>query len=278
VSPSHEQFPEFDDNLRQAFQRETELLVESVMREDRSVLDLLTADYTFVNERLAKHYGMPNIYGSQYRRVPVASEARRGLLGHGSILTVTSQANRTSPVLRGKWILDNLLGTPPPPPPPDVPALKENSERTRPLTMREQMEEHRANPACASCHKLMDPFGFALENFDGVGAWRTSDARSPIDPAAQLADGTRVDGPVALRQALLRQPDAFVGTMTAKLLTYALGRGLEYYDMPSVRAIVRSAGRQNDRFSSVVLGVVNSVPFQMRVKSSVEPVATNANR
>ncbi|MEP7304876.1 MAG: DUF1592 domain-containing protein [Acidobacteriota bacterium] len=278
VSPSHEQFPEFDDNLRQAFQRETELLVESVMRDDRSVLDLLTADYTFVNERLAKHYGIPNIYGSQYRRVPVASEARRGLLGHGSILTVTSQANRTSPVLRGKWILDNLLGTPPPPPPPDVPALKENSERARPLTMREQMEEHRASPACASCHKLMDPFGFALENFDGVGAWRTSDARSPIDPAAQLADGTRVDGPVALRQALLRQPDAFVGTMTAKLLTYALGRGLEYYDMPSVRAIVRSASRQNDRFSSVVLGVVNSVPFQMRMKSSAEPVATNANR
>ena len=181
-------------------------------------------------------------------------------------------------MLRGKWILDNLLGTPPPPPPPDVPTLKENSERDRPLTMREQMEEHRASPACASCHKLMDPFGFALENFDAVGAWRTSDARSPIDPAAQLADGTKVDGPVALRQALLRQPDAFVGTMAAKLLTYALGRGLEYYDMPSVRAIVKSASRQNDRFSSVVLGVVNSVPFQMRMKSSPEPVATSANR
>ena len=273
VAPSSEQFPEFDDNLRQSFLRETELLIDSVMREDRSVLDLLTADYTFVNERLAKHYGIPNIYGSQFRRIPVSSEARRGLLGQGSVLTVTSQANRTSPVLRGKWILDNLLGTPPPPPPPDVPALKENSERDRPLTMREQMEEHRANPACASCHKQTDPLGFALENFDAVGAWRTMDARSPIDPASQLADGTRVDGPVALRQALLRHPDAFVGTMTAKLLTYALGRGIEYYDMPSVRAIVRSAGAQNYRFSSIVMGIVTSTPFQMRMKPSPALVA-----
>jgi hypothetical protein len=271
VVPSKDQFPEFDDNLRQAFQRETELLVESVMHEDRSVLDLLTADYTFVNERLAKHYGIPNVYGSQFRRVPVASDARRGLLGHGSILTVTSQANRTSPVLRGKWMLDNLLGSPPPPPPPDVPPLKDNAERERPLTMREQMEEHRANAACASCHKLMDPLGFALENFDAIGAWRTTDARSPIDPSSQLADGTKVDGPVALRQTLLRHPDAFVGTMTEKLLTYALGRGLEPYDMPAIRAIVRNANHDNYRFSSIVLGVVNSTPFQMKSASGWAP-------
>ena len=264
VVPSKDQFPEFDDNLRQAFQRETELLVESVVHDDRSVLELLTADYTHVNERLARHYGIPNVYGSQFRRVPVVSSARRGLLGHGSILTVTSQANRTSPVLRGKWILDNLLGTPPPPPPADVPPLKENAERERPLTMREQMEEHRANPTCAACHKLMDPLGFALENFDAVGAWRTSDAHSPVDPSSQLADGTKVDGPVALRETLLRQPDAFVGTMTEKLPTYTLGRGLEYYDMPAVRAVVAGAGRQNYRFSSLILGVVKSVPFQMK--------------
>ena len=276
VVPSKDQFPEFDDNLRQAFQHETGMLVETVMHDDRSVLDLLTADYTFVNERLARHYGIPNVYGSQFRRVPVVDEARRGLLGHGSMLTVTSQANRTSPVLRGKWILDNLLGTPPPPPPADVPPLKDNAARERPLTMREQMEEHRANPACAACHKLMDPLGFALENFDAIGAWRTNDARSPIDPSSQLADGTKVDGPVALRQALLRRPEAFVGTMTEKLLTYALGRGLEYYDRPAVRAIVSSAGRDRYRFSSLVIGIVTSVPFQMRTKPAAEPVARAA--
>jgi hypothetical protein len=179
-------------------------------------------------------------------------------------------------VLRGKWILDNLLGTPPPPPPADVPPLKDNAARERPLTMREQMEEHRANPACAACHKLMDPLGFALENFDAIGAWRTNDARSPIDPSSQLADGTKVDGPVALRQALLRRPEAFVGTMTEKLLTYALGRGLEYYDRPAVRAIVSSAGRDRYRFSSLVMGIVTSVPFQMRTKPAAEPVARAA--
>ncbi|HEY6509898.1 MAG TPA: DUF1592 domain-containing protein, partial [Vicinamibacterales bacterium] len=278
VVPSKDEFPDFDDNLRQALQRETELLIESVMRDDRSVVDLLTADYTFVNERLARHYGIPNVYGTQFRRVPVPNDARRGLLGHGSILTVTSQPNRTSPVLRGKWILDNLLGTPPPPPPAVVPPLKENSERDRPLTMREQMEEHRANPACASCHTLMDPLGFALENFDGVGGWRASDARAPIDPSVELADGTRVDGPVALRRVLLERPEVFVGTMTEKMLTYALGRGLEYYDMPSVRAIVADAGRRGYRFSSLVGGIVGSVPFQMRASSSQEPAATRAGR
>ena len=260
VVPSKDQFPDFDDNLRQALQRETELLLEHVMKQDRSVLELLTADYTFVNERLARHYGIPNVYGTQFRRVPVTNDARRGLLGHGSILTVTSQPNRTSPVLRGKWILDNLLGTPPPAPPAVVPPLKENSERERPLTMREQMEEHRANPACAGCHKLMDPLGFALENFDGVGAWRTSDPRAPIDPSSELADGTPRGGAGgAAAGAASPGPTVFVGTMTEKMLTYALGRGLEHYDMPAVRAIVRDAGRSDYRFSSLVLGIVNSV-------------------
>jgi len=278
VVPSKDQFPDFDDNLRQALQRETELLLEHVMTQDRSVLELLTADYTFVNERLARHYGIANVYGTQFRRVPVTSDARRGLLGHGSILTVTSQPNRTSPVLRGKWILDNLLGTPPPAPPAVVPPLKENSERERPLTMREQMEEHRANPACAGCHKLMDPLGFALENFDGVGAWRTSDSRVPIDPSSELADGTRVAGPAALRQSLVANPTMFAGTMTEKMLTYALGRGLENYDMPAVRAIVRDAGGRDYRFSALVLGIVNSVPFQMRARAAQEPSATRASR
>jgi len=267
VVPSKDQFPDFDDNLRQAMQRETELLLEHVMTQDRSVTELLTADYTFVNERLARHYGIPGVYGTQFRRVPVTNDARRGLLGHGSILTVTSQPNRTSPVLRGKWILDNLLGTPPPAPPALVPPLKENSDRDRPLTMREQMEEHRANPPCAGCHKLMDPLGFALENFDGVGAWRTSDLRVPIDPSSELADGTRVAGPSALRQTLVAKPGLFVATMTEKMLTYALGRGLEPYDMPAVRTIVRDAARADYRFTALVLGVVKSVPFQMRARA-----------
>ena len=203
MQPHADDFPDFDDNLRHAFQRETELLFESVMREDRSVVDLLRADYTFVNERLARHYGIPNVYGSQFRRVPVTDEARKGLLGHGSILTLTSHATRTSPVVRGKWILENILGTPPPPPPPDVPSLKENEKGQKPKTMREQMAEHRANPTCASCHKIMDPIGFALENFDAVGAWRTEDAGAPIDASGELADGTRIDGVVTLRKALL---------------------------------------------------------------------------
>jgi catechol 2,3-dioxygenase-like lactoylglutathione lyase family enzyme len=278
VVPSKDAFPDFDDNLRQALQRETELLIEHVMKQDRSVIELLTADFTFVNERLARHYGIPNVYGTQFRRVPVTNDARRGLLGHGSILTVTSQPNRTSPVLRGKWILDNLLGTPPPAPPAVVPPLKENSERDRPLTMREQMEEHRANPACAGCHKLMDPLGFALENFDGVGAWRTTDLRTAIDPSTELADGSRVAGPSALRETIVSRPAVFVSTMTEKMLTYALGRGLESYDMPVVRSIVRDAGRTDYRFTSIVLGIVRSVPFQMRATPAPEPAATRAAR
>jgi catechol 2,3-dioxygenase-like lactoylglutathione lyase family enzyme len=270
VVPSKDQFPDFDDNLRQALQRETELLLQHVMQQDRSVLELLTADYTFVNERLARHYGIAGVYGTKFRRVAVTNEARRGLLGHGSILTVTSQPNRTSPVLRGKWILDNLLGTPPPAPPAVVPPLRENSERERPLTMREQMEEHRGNPACAGCHKLMDPLGFALENFDGVGAWRTNDLRIPIDPSTELADGTRIAGPSALRQSIAARPAVFVSTMTEKMLIYALGRGVEHYDMPAVRAIVRDAEGGGYRFSSLVLGIVKSVPFQMRARATGE--------
>jgi hypothetical protein len=240
------------------------------MREDRSVVDLLRAEYTFVNERLARHYGIPNVYGSQFRRVPVTAEERKGLLGHGSILTLTSHATRTSPVVRGKWILENILGTPPPSPPPDVPTLKENEKGQKPKTMREQMAEHRANPTCASCHKIMDPIGFALENFDAVGAWRTEDAGTPIDASGELTDGTHIDGVVALRKAILARPDLFAGTMTEKLLVYALGRGLDHHDMPVVRAILRDAAAKDYRFSSLILGIVDSVPFQMRVKMEAQ--------
>jgi hypothetical protein len=265
IAPNSELFPDFDDNLRQAFRRETELFFESIVRGDRNVLDLLRADYTFVNERLAKHYGIPGIYGSHFRRVAITDDARKGLLGQGSVLAITSKAERTSPVVRGKWILENILGTPPAPPPPDVPALKDAGEDQKPKTMREQMAEHRANPVCASCHKVMDPIGFALENFDAVGAWRTHDAGATIDASGELADGTVVNGVSAVRAALLRRPDVFVGTLTEKLLTYALGRGLDYHDMPAVRAIVRDAAADNYRFSSIVLGIVKSAPFQNRL-------------
>jgi hypothetical protein len=266
VQPNSDLFPDFDDNLRQAFKRETEMLFDSVMRENRPVTELMTADYTFVNERLARHYGMPNIYGSRFRRVNVKDDARRGLLGHGSILAVTSHAERTSPVVRGKWILDNILGAPVPPPPPDIPQLKENVEGEKPRTMREQMAEHRANPVCASCHKVMDPIGFALENFDTVGAWRTEDAGVPIDASGELGDGTKVDGVVTLRQAMMRHPEVFVRTMTEKLMIYALGRGLDDRDMPVVRAVMRDGAAHDYRFSSLVLGIVRSMPFQMRIK------------
>jgi hypothetical protein len=263
VQPNSDQFPDFDHNLRSAFQRETELLFDSVLREDRSILDLLRADYTFVNERLAKHYGIPNVYGSHFRRVTVRDDARRGLLGHGSILTLTSHATRTSPVLRGKWVLENILGTPPPPPPGDVPALEEQ-KKSQPRTVRERMVEHRANPSCASCHKIMDPIGLALENFDASGAWRTEDSGIPIDASGELSDGTRVDGVVTLRQALLARDNVFARTAAEKLLVYALGRGLDHRDMPAVRDILRQAARDEYRFSTLVLGIVNSVPFQMR--------------
>jgi mono/diheme cytochrome c family protein len=265
TNPDRMEFPNFDDNLRQSLRREMEMFFDSVVREDRNVLDLMTADYTFVDERLARHYGIPNVYGSRFRRVAVTDEARKGLLGKGSILAVTSRADRTSPVLRGKWILENLLGSPPPPPPPVVPPFPENSGE-QPRTVRARLEQHRANPACASCHRLMDPLGLALENFDAVGAWRTREGVNPVEPAGQIFDGTRVDGPVALRKAVLSRPENFVDTLTEKLLTYALGRSLAYSDMPVIRGIVHDAARADYRFSSIVMGIVKSVPFQMRSK------------
>jgi hypothetical protein len=265
TTPDKNDFPDFDDNLRVAFERELELFVGSIIAEDRNVLDLLTADYTFVNERLARHYGMPNIYGVHFRRVPVTESARRGLLGKGGILLVTSHADRTSPVVRGKWILDNLIGTPPPPAPADVPGFPEDTPNA-PQTVRARMERHRASPACASCHRVMDPLGLALENFDAVGRWRTEEAGTRIDASGELEDGTRVDGAAALREALLRKPDVLVGTMTEKLMTYALGRGLEAHDMPAVRGVVRAAARDDYRFSALVRGIVTSLPFQMRIR------------
>ncbi|HYV61410.1 MAG TPA: DUF1592 domain-containing protein [Bryobacteraceae bacterium] len=271
VLPNSDEFPDFDDNLRQAFQRETELFFESILHEDRSAIDLLTADYTFLNERLARHYGIAGIYGSQFRRVTLQDDFRRGLLGQGSILAVTSHAERTSPVVRGKWILENILGIPVPPPPPDVPVLKENKDRDKPLTMREQMGEHRANSVCASCHKTMDPIGLALENFDAVGAWRTRDAGGPIDVSGELADGTKVNGAVDLRNAIVSRPEMFAGTLSEKLLIYALGRGLDYRDMPAVRGIVREAAQNNYKMSSLILGVIRSTPFQMRTSFLKEP-------
>jgi mono/diheme cytochrome c family protein len=267
TNPDARTFPDFDDNLRQAFRRETELFVESIMREDRSALDLLRANYTFVNERLAKHYGIPNVYGSRFRRVSLDEEsARGGLLGQGSVLTVTSYANRTSPVLRGKWILENIVGTPPPPPPQNVPPLKDTDSDGRVLSMRERMTQHRANPACASCHQLMDPAGLSLENFDAIGRWRIrTESGSAVDASGGLPDGSTFTGMSGLRSALLRKPELFVGTLTEKLMTYGLGRGLEYYDAPSVRKIVQNARTEDYRFSSLVLGIISSDPFQMRM-------------
>src|SRR5580704_2461287 len=265
VAPDLETFPNFDDNLRQAFKTETELFFGSIMHEDHNVLDLLNANYTFVNDRLARHYGIPNIYGSQFRRVAITDDARRGLLGQGSLLIVTSVATRTSPVQRGKWLLENIMGTPPNPPPAGVPPLKENAAGAKQMTVRERMEQHRVNQPCAGCHKVLDPLGFALDIFDGVGAWRTlGEDGTPIDASGVLADGTKVSGPVDLRNALMSRPNVFVGTMTTKLMTYALGRGVEYYDMPAIRAIVHEAGRNDYRFSSLIMGVVKSTPFQMR--------------
>lgn len=262
--PDLEAFPDFDDNLRQAMKEETSLFFESIVHEDRSVLDLLNADYTFVNERLARHYGIPNVYGSRFRRVTIADEARRGILGQASVLTVTSYPNRTSPVERGKWILTNLLGVPPQPPPPNVPPLPDASADGKVLSLRERMERHRANPVCAGCHKAMDPIGFALESFDGVGRWRSTEDGAAINTSGTLFNGAEVDGIVGLRRTIVAQPEIFVGVMTEKMLTYALGRGLEYYDMPAVRRIVRDARSKDYRFSSIVLGIARSTPFQMK--------------
>src|SRR5579863_4805622 len=268
-----EQRPEskvFTDNLRQSFRRETELLLDSVMREDRSVIDLLNADYTFVDESLAKFYGIPNVRGSRFRRVPVPDDARRGLLGQASFLLVTSVANRTSPVARGKWVLENLLGTPPPLPPPNVPPLDTDASAKQPASVRERMEMHRRNPVCASCHKIMDPIGFSLENFDLIGQYRTKDGDAVIDPSGQLVDGTKLDGPASLRNALLSRSDVFVRTMTEKLLAYGTGRALKYYDMPVVRSIARDAAQNDNKFSSLIVGIVKSDPFQMKVKQQQE--------
>ena len=268
--PNSHEFPDFDDDLRRALESEIELFFSSIVREDRSVVDLMTADYTFVNDRLARHYGIRGIYGSHFRRITLEDDARKGLLGKGAILMVTSHAHRTSPVLRGKWILENVLGAPPPPPPDVVPPFEETTEAHKPRSVRERLEQHRRNPACASCHRTIDPAGLALENFDGVGAWRTMDGGTrgtPVDASGQLVDGTRIDGVIELRNALVREPETFVATTTEKLLTYALGRGLTGVDMPAVRRIVSDGRRNGFRFSSIVLGVVRSVPFQQRTKA-----------
>ncbi|MDA1370399.1 MAG: DUF1592 domain-containing protein [Proteobacteria bacterium] len=262
--PLPSNFPEFDENLREAFQLETELFIDDQIRSDRSILELLSANYTYVNERLARHYGISGIYGSRYRKVTLDNPQRGGLLSHGSLLTVTSYPNRTSPVLRGKFVLENLLGSPPPEPPPNVPALEEASADGRVLTMREAMAQHRENPACRVCHAAMDPIGFSLENYDAVGKWRQEFAGQAVDASGTMPDGRVFDGPAGLRDLLLDQPNDFVGTVTEKLLMFALGRGLEYYDMPVVRAIVRNAGQEDYRWSSVILGVIESDPFQLR--------------
>ena len=265
AAPNTDEFPDFDNDLREGLRREIELFFGAVLRENRPVSDLLSADYTFVNERLARHYNIPYVYGSQFRRVTLTEDARRGLLGKGSILLATSHADRTAPVLRGKWILENLLGVPPPPPP--AAFALEPTPGSTPKTMRERMAVHRQNPACAGCHRLTDPLGFVLENFDGVGAFRVREAGMPVDATGTAPDGTPVNGVVELRNALLRHQDAFVFTLTEKLMIYALGRGLEAYDMPVVREVVRDAARQDYRFGALLTGIVKSVPFQMRRRS-----------
>jgi hypothetical protein len=278
VTPDLLMFPDFDDNIRKAFRRETELFFAYILRGNRSALDLLDADYTFLNERLAKHYGIDGVYGSRFRLVKLADPNRRGLLGQGSLLSLTAVATRTSPVQRGKMILTTFLNTPPPPPLPSVPTLEEsNKSATGPRTVRQQMEQHRSNAVCASCHRVIDPPGFALENFNPVGQWRDKDADgAPIDAAGVLADGTTVDGPVALREAILKRPEAFVTTVTERLLTYALGRGLEPSDMPIVRRIVREAAPNRYQLTSIITGIVNSVPFRMR--ATLQPAESRVAR
>jgi hypothetical protein len=268
ITPDMRLFPDFDDNLRQAFRQETELLVDSIIREDRSALDLLSANYTFVNERLAKHYGIPNVYGTRFRKVTFGEDAQRGgLLRQGSILLVTSYPTRTSPVIRGKFILDNILGVPPPPPPATVPSLDEVKLSKRNASIRERLGEHRKNPTCAGCHRLTDPVGFALENYDAVGRWRTLEGGEPIDASGTLFDGTNFRGVAGLQKAILNRPELFITTLSEKLLTFAIGRGVAYYDAAALRKIVRDASTQDYRFSAIVMGIVNSTPFRMRTSS-----------
>ncbi len=268
LKPESTKFPWFDDNLRLAFVQELELFLDAQLKENRSVVDLLTSNETFVNEQLARHYGIPNVYGSHFRRVTLTDENRFGLLGKASVLSVTSYTTRTSPTIRGKWLLENILAAPMPAPPPNVPALEASNKDNKPLTVREMLEMHRANPACASCHARMDPLGLSLENFDAIGQWRTTDAGKPINASGVLLDGTKVDGVAALRSALFAQKQQFVRAVTEKLLTYALGRGLEYYDAPAVRGIVRDAAADDYRWSAIVQGVVKSAPFQTRRSGS----------
>jgi hypothetical protein len=275
VAPDLLMFPDFDDNIRKAFRRETELFFGYILRENRSALELLSADYTFVNERLARHYGIPGVYGTRFRQVKLTDPNRRGLLGQGSVLSLTSVATRTSPVYRGKFVLATFLNTPPPPPLPNVPALEEAAKgaKTAPKTVRETLELHRSSPVCASCHRIIDPPGFALENFNSVGQWREkTENGAAIDAAGVLADGTKVNGPVALRNAILSRPEAFMTVLTERIMTYALGRGVEPSDMPVVRSIVRKAGQGNYRLASVVQSIVESAPFQMRTR--LEPEGT----
>jgi hypothetical protein len=269
VVPDLLMFPDFDDNMRKKFRKETELFFGYILRDNRSALELLSADYTFADERLAQHYGIKGVYGPQFRRVKVTDPNRRGLLGQGSILSMTSVATRTSPVFRGKYVLSTFLDTPPPPAPPNVPTLEESNKEPTPVpkTVRAQLELHRANPVCASCHKPMDPVGFALENFDSVGAWRSNGPDgAPLDVAGTLVDGTKINGPVELRNAILSRPDAFATVLAERMLIYALGRGLEPGDMPVVRRIVKKAAEKDYQISSIVMGIVESAPFQMRTK------------
>jgi hypothetical protein len=278
IHPDALTYPRFDHHLAESMRRETELLFETIVHEDRSVLELLTADWTFVNERLARHYGLPNITGDYFRRVQLPDENRRGLLGHGSILMMTSVADRTSPVLRGKWVMEVLLGSPPPPPPANVPTLEETSgvSAARLLSVRERMEEHRKNPACMSCHKVIDPLGLALENFDVTGAWRIKDNGVSIDPSGTLYDGSSMSGPIGLRQALMKRSDVVLTSFTESLMTYALGRRIEHFDMPTVRSIVRDAGKNHWKMSSFIMGVVGSSAFQMGRAEAVETTAAGS--
>jgi hypothetical protein len=281
ATPNPDEFSAWDENLREGFERETELFLASMIAEDRSILEMLTADYTYLDEQLAKFYGIPNVYGGHFRRVTLPEGSpRRGLLGKGSILLVTSYADRTSPVLRGKWLLENILGAPPPPPPPDVPPLDESTSALGPQsTMRERMERHRANAQCAACHARMDPLGLALENFDAIGGWRTVEANKPIDSSAALADGTKFSGPIELQRVLLSRGNEFVTTVADKLITYGVGRGMESYDRPALRQIVKRTTADNYRWSSLIQAIVESTPFQMRLAPSPDvepPKATGA--